>query len=302
MGPKDIQIYNLHQKRLLKALKNKDPELVAMAKAVKLDWFKITNADDKDEATLYIYEEIMSGMWAEYFGAVSAQGMIDQLNEITASTINIRINSPGGEVFEAIAIYNALVSHSATINVYVDALAASAASVIAMAGDKLTMMVGAQMMIHDAMGYGMGNAKELRDYAEFLDRQSDNIASIYAARSGAETSDMRDLMLAETWMFADEAVALNFADEVYVKSAAEEGDEEDPDKTDEPDPDDPEEEKETEETTDETEETLDDLINRRHSLVARGFNYAGRKRAPAPPSNGITDDLLDNFIKTLQGK
>jgi ATP-dependent protease ClpP protease subunit len=285
--------------KALSKISAKDPNLAKQIQSTKLDWYKLKNQADEETADLYIYDEIMPAYMAEWFGGVSAQGLIEELNEISASTINVRINSPGGAVFEAIAIYNALISHSAAINVYVDSLAASAASVIAMAGDKITMMVGSQMMIHDAMGLEMGNAAEMREYADFLDRQSDNIASIYAEKSGGDAKDLRGLMLAETWLYPEEAVELGLADEVYTRpsNADPAPEEEDPDKESEPDPEDPNEEEEPPEPD---EEDPENLMNRRHSIVARGFKYAGRRRAPAPPSNSnIPDSELDKFIAAL---
>lgn len=281
--------------KILTRVRQKDPQLAAKMAAFNLDWFRIKNAEgdpENDEADLYIYDEIVPQWMAEFFGGVSAEGLISELNEITASTINVRINSPGGALFEAIAIYNALMSHSATINVYVDSLAASAASLIAMSGDKVTMMVGAQMMIHDAMGIEMGNAAELRAFADFLDKQSDNIASIYAEKSGGDPEELRNLMLAETWMYAQEAVDLGLADEVYTRPKAAD---DDPDKKDEPDPEDPGEggEDEPPEEDPEEEEEPENLLKRKHPLAAKGFRYAGRNRAPAPPT---TDSEMDSRV------
>lgn len=300
-----INAYNrrLPDIRLLSKVCNKNPELAKQLRNVSMDWFKIRNQSDEDTADLYIYDEIMPAYMAEWFGGISAQGLIEQLNDISASTINVRINSPGGAVFEAIAIYNALVSHSASIQVYVDSLAASAASVIAMAGDKITMMVGSQMMIHDALGVEMGNAAEMREFADFLDRQSDNIASIYAEKTGGDPKELRDLMLAETWLYPEEAVELGLADMVYTRPSNAEGDDEetDPEEETTEDPEESEEEEASEEP-DEEEETQN-LMGRRHSIVARGFKYAGRRRAPAPLSNSlVTEDELDGFIRAMQRK
>lgn len=284
-----IDLLNKEQAKFINHIRAQDPDLANRISALQAPkWYRIKNSADGEQADVYIYDEIMPKWIADLFGSgVSAEGMIAELNEITASTINVRINSPGGAVFEAIAIYNALVTHSASINVFVDSLAASAASVIAMAGDKVTMMVGAQMMIHDASGVEMGNAAEMREFADFLDAQSDNIAAIYAEKSGGDPKELRDLMLAETWLYGKEAVELGLADEVYTRPSSQEGDEEeDPDKQNEPDPEDPDEESEEEmphkeETSDEDEE-LEDLMNRQHRLVARGFKYPGRRKAPDP--------------------
>lgn len=286
--------------RVLDKIRAQDPALADKLINLKLDWFRLKNQASEDSADLYIYDEIMPAYMAEWFGGVSAEGLIEQLSEISASTINVRINSPGGSVFEAIAIYNTLVSHSATINVYVDAIAASAASIIAMAGDKVTMMVGAQMMIHDAIGIEMGNAADLREMATFLDKQSDNLASIYAARAGGDIAEWRSLMLAETWMFAQEAVDLGLADEIYSAPAPpaepEEGSPEE-EQQETPEEEQQEEEQEQQEGTEPPatgNDDLEDLMGRRHVLVNRGFKYNGRRRAPEPEavSNGEIDDLV----------
>ena len=296
--------------KVIRRLRAQAPEVAEKLTKLQYDWFRIRNSteDDEEVADLYIYDEIVPQYMAEWFGGVSAEGLIAQLNELTASTINVRINSPGGAVFEAIAIYNALVSHSATINVYVDSLAASAASVIAMAGDKITMMVGSRMMIHDALGVEMGNAAELREFADFLDRQSDNIASIYANKTGGTPEDMRALMLAETWLFAEEAVELGLADSVYEKkskNAEEEDPEEGDDDSEEGVPNeeppgeeeaDPEEESEEEEDPD---KEAENLLKRKHAIANRGFKYAGRRKAPAP-LDSIESDVDDIFAALMR--
>jgi ATP-dependent protease ClpP protease subunit len=291
-------------RKLSSKLQAKNPTFKDNIKNLKYDWYKIKNTTS-DQADIYIYDEIMPQWLADLFGSgIGAEGMIAQLEEITASTINVRINSPGGAVFEAVAIYNALVCKDATINVYVDALAASAASVIAMAGDKVTMMVGSQLMIHDAMGVEMGNAAELREFAKFLDTQSDNIASIYSARNGLEIAEMRKLMLAETWMNATEAVEMGLADEVYKKPKDAPKEEEAPEE-EQPEEEDPEEDAPPEEDGDEedaTEDGVEDLMNRKHSLVNRGFKYAGRGRAPAPANTVDTDKFTDVLANFFGGK
>jgi len=286
--------------KVLDRIKAQDPDLANQLSNLKLDWYRLKNSADGETADLYIYDEIVPNWMAEWFGGISAEGLIAALNEISASTINVRINSPGGDVFEAIAIYNTLVSHSSTINVYVDALAASAASIIAMAGDKITMMVGSQMMIHDALGIELGNAADMRAFADFLDKQSDNLASIYAAKGGGDTADWRALMLAETWMFAEEAVELGLADEIYSADQSEEEETQEDEDAETPEEQQQEEEEDTEKPVvpENEDESVDNLMNRRHVLVNRGFNYAGRKRAPAPTANNslFSDKELDAFL------
>lgn len=172
-------------------------------------WYRFTNKASDTEAEVYIYDEI------GYFG-VTAQSFVDDLNEFAANAkrITVRINSPGGDVFDGIAIGNALRNHPANIVVRVDALAASAASFItAMSGGEVIMGAFAQMMIHDASGLAIGNAKDMRDMADLLDRLSDTIASTYAAKAGGSRASWRDLMRDETWFDGPEAVAAGLADQ-----------------------------------------------------------------------------------------
>ncbi|MET8864662.1 head maturation protease, ClpP-related [Nonomuraea sp. NPDC004580] len=181
-------------------------------------WYKITNQAGVDgPADVAIYDEI--GYWG-----ITASDFLAELKEITASEINLRLNSPGGEIFDGIAIYNTLRAHAARVTVHVDSLAASIASVIAMAGDRIVMLSHSQMMIHDAMTVAVGNAAELREMADMLDRQSDNIAGIYAERAGGTVKQWRARMTAETWYSAAEAVEAGLADELVKPARQEEQD------------------------------------------------------------------------------
>lgn len=165
-------------------------------------WFKI-NAK-ADSAEVFVYDEI--GYWG-----TSAADFAQQLAALDVKTISLRINSPGGEVFDGVAIFNALKNHKATVNVSVDGIAASIASVIAMSGDTITMQRGSQMMIHDASGMCYGNASEMTTMAALLDKLSDTIAGFYAERAGGSLTSWRDVMRAETWFSADEAVTAGLA-------------------------------------------------------------------------------------------
>lgn len=166
---------------------------------------------DSATARLDINDEIG---WSPWGDSISAKSVQSQLNDINASTIEVHVNSPGGDVFDGIAITNMLRAHPATINVVVDGLAASAASFIAMAGDSVAMMPNSQMMIHDASGIVAGNAADMRKMAELLDQASDNIADIYARRSGAPADEWRAKMRDETWYNDQEAVDAGLADHV----------------------------------------------------------------------------------------
>jgi ATP-dependent Clp endopeptidase proteolytic subunit ClpP len=167
-------------------------------------WYKITNRSES-EAEIFIYDEI--GMWG-----VTAGDFVNALRDIKASKITLRINSPGGDVFDGIAIYNACKRHRAEMSVYVDGIAASAASFIAMAGDTVTMMPHTQMMIHEAHGLVIGPADDMRKMADILDKSSDNIAGIYAEKAGGTVEEWRARMRDETWFSAEEAVELGLAD------------------------------------------------------------------------------------------
>lgn len=172
-------------------------------------WYRIRNqaGTGGEPAVVVIYDEI--GYWG-----VSAQDFMVELRSITASEIELRINSPGGEIFDGIAIHNVLRSHQARVTTYVDSLAASIASVIAMAGDRIVMQPHSQLMIHDGSGLCIGDAADMREMADLLDRQSDNIAGIYAERAGGGAAKWRKAMQAETWYTAAEAVEAGLADEV----------------------------------------------------------------------------------------
>ena len=166
----------------------------------------VTNPDG-ERATIRIYD-IIGWPWIE------AVEVADALDEITAAEIEVQIASPGGSVFEGIAIYNVLRAHDARIITRVDSLAASVASVIAQAGDHRIMLTGSQMMIHEVWTFTFGDAEELRKTADWLDKQTDIVAGIYAERSDGDQAEFREMMKDETWFTAVEAVEAGLADKV----------------------------------------------------------------------------------------
>lgn len=170
-------------------------------------WYRISNAASPDEAEVMLYDEV--GGW---YGATADQFIAD-LRGVTAPNLRVRINSPGGSVFEGIAIANALRAHPANITVQVDGIAASIASVIAMAGDRIEMGPNTMLMIHDASGVCLGNAADMEEMAELLDLISDNIADAYASRAGGTREQWRERMRAETWYLPEDAVENGLADE-----------------------------------------------------------------------------------------
>jgi ATP-dependent Clp protease protease subunit len=174
----------------------------------KRSWFTAAAAADGRTADIAIYDEI--GHWGvtakDFRDALEALGPVD--------TINLRINSPGGEVFDGIAVHNMLARSKATVNVTVDGLAASIASLIAMAGDQVTMPENAMMMVHDPSGIVMGTAADMQDMADALDKISTAMAATYARKTGQTPEAIAQIMDAETWLTAAEAKELGFADEV----------------------------------------------------------------------------------------
>lgn len=186
--------------------------------------FEVFNKAENDEADLYMYGTIGEGWFAD----ISANGVRHKLNNITAKTINVHINSPGGDVFESIAIHNIIKNHKATINVYIDGYAASGASVIAMAGDKIIMPKNTMMMIHKAWTIAAGNAKELRKAAEDLEKIDTAVTESYTSRFVGERSELEKLLDQETWLTAAECRVLGFCDEIVDEiEITDEEDEED---------------------------------------------------------------------------
>lgn len=158
---------------------------------------------------IWLYDQVGEG----WFGGMSAKTFVTELQNLgKVDLINLHINSPGGSVFDGVAIYNSLKSHPARIEVDVDALAASIASVIAMAGDEIRIAENAMMMIHDPTGVAMGGAEEMRKTADLLDQIKDVIVSTYAKRTKKPENEIRAMMAEETWMTGGDAVDLGFAD------------------------------------------------------------------------------------------
>lgn len=165
---------------------------------------------DGGMATMYLYDEIGPA----YYGLIDAASVISALAQLNGLPINLRINSPGGDVFEAFAMYNALQRHNAPVTVDIDALCASAATLPALAGDRCRIAENAMFMIHNAWTIAAGNAEELRRTAGTLDQVDGNIAATYAAKTKLPLETLNPMMAAETWMTAADAVAKGFCDEI----------------------------------------------------------------------------------------
>lgn len=164
------------------------------------------------EATLWVYDPI-----GEMFGpdAVTAKGVRDRLASLrNVDKLTVRINSPGGEVDDATTIHTLVSEFQAEKVVKIDGVAASAASVIAMAGDRIEMAKGARMMIHNPWTIAIGDYRELLKASEVAKHCRDGLVDIYSARSGKKAEDIVTVMDAETWFLADEAVDFGVADSV----------------------------------------------------------------------------------------
>lgn len=166
-----------------------------------------------EEATIYLYDAIVND---DFFGGVSASAFVKQLSAISAPTIHLRINCPGGDVFAGRAMAQAIAEHPSTIITHVDGYAASAASYVALAAKEVIMGEGAMIMIHNAWTIAWGNASDLRQTAELLDKIDESLVATYAARTGQDAEVIREWMAAETWFSAEEAVANGFADKCAV--------------------------------------------------------------------------------------
>jgi ATP-dependent Clp endopeptidase proteolytic subunit ClpP len=175
--------------------------------STKNSWFRM-QARNEGEADIYIYDEI--GYWG-----VTAKQFVSNLKALGDIThINLHINSPGGDVFDGIAIFNALKHHGASITAYIDGLAASMASVIAMVGNPVIMPENTMMMIHKPWGFTGGDANDMRDYADLLDKLEGVLIPAYMEKTGKSQEDIAAMLEDETWLSGAECLALGFADEV----------------------------------------------------------------------------------------
>lgn len=180
----------------------------------------IKAADEKDRS-ISIYDVIGQDFWTGE--GVTARRIAAALRSIGKGPVSVNINSPGGDFFEGLAIYNLLREHDGEITVKVLGLAASAASIIAMAGDTIQVARAGFMMIHNAWAVAMGDRNYLRETADQLEPFDRAMADIYAAQSGMDAKEISELMDAETWMGGSEAIEKGFADELLPSDQVAEG-------------------------------------------------------------------------------
>lgn len=187
--------------------------LLAGPRPTSRSWYEFRAASGDEEVDeLFVYDVV--AWWA-----VDAKAFVAELAKLTAPTLRVRINSPGGSVFDGLAIYNSLRRHPARVEVRVEGVAASIASVIALAGDHVAIEPSAFFMIHDPWSAAIGNSTELRELADVLDKIGEKLVGIYARKSGAAETAIAELMAAETWLNAEEAHELGLVDEVLADDA-----------------------------------------------------------------------------------
>jgi len=226
---------------------------VARLRQGRNDWYSIKA--QAGTAEIAIYEEI------GYFG-VTAGDLLDELKALDVTRIDVRINSPGGDVWDGLAIYNSLRDHPAAVTTYVDGLAASAASIIVQAGDHRVAAKASEVMIHEAWGLVVGNASDMRDAAQRLDQASGMIAGVYADRAGGTVDGWREAMRAESWYTGAEAADAGLVDEVAGAASGDQS----------------------------------------NSWDLSIYAHAGRERAPAPVIQPQADEFdVDAIVKALEG-
>lgn len=182
-----------------------------------MSWFNAKRQKDSKEASVRIYDQIGESWFGESTSAKGFTKAVDELGE-DLERLNIYINSPGGNVYDGLAIYNYLKRHKAEVVVHVDGIAASIASIIAMAGDKIVMPENANMFIHNPWTFAGGDAASLRKTADELDAMRGSLLGIYMSRVNLEEQDVIDMMDSETLLTAEEAVAWGFATEMAEAS------------------------------------------------------------------------------------
>ncbi|MGY3716779.1 head maturation protease, ClpP-related [Sutcliffiella cohnii] len=170
--------------------------------------FNVVHNDEEKLSEITIYGVIGTSWWSDSF---SASDMDKALNEAGDNDIKIHLNSPGGDAFMGIAIYNRLKRHEGKVTIFVDGWACSAASVIAMAADELVMGLGSMMMIHEASSLVWGTKTEMRKEADVLDELEEGIIDIYMTKANVDREEIREKVDAETWFSAKKAVEIGFA-------------------------------------------------------------------------------------------
>ena len=183
----------------------------------KQSWYRIAAQDSDKEgghAEIFIYGQIGLDWWGE---GIAAETLVKELADLEAETIDVRINSVGGVVFEGLAIYNAFVRHPAKVTTHVDGMAASIASIVALAGNDVRIAENAFMMIHNPWGVEIGDANDMRKMADILDTLAGSLVDTYTAKTGESEKVIRGMMDEETWFNASEAEELGLVDNIDAR-------------------------------------------------------------------------------------
>jgi len=185
--------------------------------------FSADHDDEKGVTELTIYGDIGES-W--FWDSTSAIDVDNALKNAGDNDLVVRLNSPGGSAFDGIAIYNRLNDHKGKVTVHVDGWACSAASVIAMAADELIMGAGSMLMIHEASTIVWGNKGDFRKEAELLEKLEDGIIDIYMTKANITRDEIRDMVNAETWFSANDALTIGFATSAAAATTTVEDDKE----------------------------------------------------------------------------
>ena len=210
-------------------MKNRLNKLYADNRKAAARKFEVVAKADSSEVDIFLYDHIVSSEEeAEWWGGVAPESFVKAVYAVDPShTINLRVNSPGGSVFAARAMEQALRAHKGKVVVHIDGLAASAATFVSMAGDEIVMSKGAMFMIHKAWTGMWGNAEDLRKEADLLDKIDGTLAETYADKTGKDIAAITEWMAAETWFTAQEALTNGFVDRIYGNTDAPEDEPED---------------------------------------------------------------------------
>jgi len=176
------------------------------------NFYRIVAQAAERSADVYIYEQIGEDWWTGE--GVTAKKLVKELAELDVDLINLHVNSPGGNVFDGVAIHNALKNHKAKVRGYNDGLAASIATVVLLGADEVIMAQNALFMVHNPWGCASGNSADMRKYADVLDKVRDTILVAYRDKTGLDDASLVEMMDAETWLDAEEAHGYGFVDQI----------------------------------------------------------------------------------------
>lgn len=181
-------------------------------------WTPTTKTEESENVFMLL--DVIDKYWTD----CNAKSLANKLNSLKNKDLKVIINSAGGDLIEGLAMYNLLKAHDGSVNIEIIGLAASAASIIALAGDTITMHAGSEIMIHDCWGFFAGNTEDLNEAITAMERYNNSMSEIYADETGLSADEVRELMKNETYFTADEAIEKGFATQKVIKSEKRETD------------------------------------------------------------------------------